>query len=445
LEKGQIDLAIDNFNVAILLDPTSSVSFNDRGNAFFNKKDYSLASADFDRATQLAPDDPHPYVGRGNVLQARRNYPDAIAEYTRAIQLDTKSIPPFYNRGSAFLAMSDYDHATADYLTVIHLDPKYVAAYASLASLYQQKGKGDLAIAYHDRAIQLLLPPGLTIDFPENVEYRPGSMRGFQFASPPLPDEDRLRQCRSQANSDDDFMLCVIDQALPKEYRVTRQCLKENPSEGARALVCSIGDSNISAAYDGFSKVSSCANRQGNDLSRVAECVEQAALGPDGNYYLECIKRNSGSPASGAVCALGKNLTPEQQIAVSCAAETGMEPHAFVLCTGGQLFQSELDKCWKHGIATDEGCFGPNNEYRRFLGRIDDQMKHAFGENSVAYQTYKLLQDNVLAPGPNHEVIKFVNNSINDIQNGPGPNNEFVKAANGVAGVAKSVGKLIGL
>jgi hypothetical protein len=55
-----------------------------------------------------------------------------------------------------------------------------------------------------------------------------------------------------------------------------------------------------------------------------------------------------------------------------------------------------------------------------------------------------LSQNNVLAPGPNHEVIRFVNNGLKDFQHGPGGNNEFVKAGRALDRGVRSVGKALG-
>jgi hypothetical protein len=71
------------------------------------------------------------------------------------------------------------------------------------------------------------------------------------------------------------------------------------------------------------------------------------------NYYLSCVTQNKGDIKSSAVCALVKDLTPEQQIAISCAMSTGGQPYAFAACVGGQLFASEVSKCWEDGVATE--------------------------------------------------------------------------------------------
>ncbi|WP_156629663.1 hypothetical protein [Methylobacterium sp. Leaf85] len=267
---------------------------------------------------------------------------------------------------------------------------------------------------------------------------------GIQLARPPLPDEQQLRQCYAQSDQQDAFFECLVDRAMPREYRLTKQCLEDHADDSGRALVCSTGNQDLARSYDRFKEVSDCAKQDDNDEWDITQCIGNNTLGQNERYYMGCVTKNKGDPKTAVVCALAKDLTPEQQIALSCAMSTGGNPKAFAVCTGGRLLERELTKCWEHGIATNQGCFGPNNEYRRFLRSVDDQMRRSLGENSVAYHAYEFWQNNVLAPGPNHEVIRHINNGLNDLRNGPGPNNEAVKAGRALEGGVRSIGKVLG-
>ncbi|MCJ2043974.1 MULTISPECIES: hypothetical protein [unclassified Methylobacterium] len=292
------------------------------------------------------------------------------------------------------------------------------------------------ALAAPDATLNVILPGRPGTGFGGDVS------PGVQVAAPPLPDENRLAQCRNSSADNDQFMSCLVSKAMPPQYRIVKSCMDDNPGDGGAALACSTGNSNVIDGYARYSDVRSCMDTSGSGNAEVANCLGKGFLGQNEQYYLSCATKNASSLGSAAVCALAKDLTPEQQIALSCAVTTGAEPHAFAVCAGGQLMQREIDKCFQHGIGTDQGCFGPNNEYRKFLRGVDGQVRTAFGDHSVAYQAYSLWQNNVLAPGPNHEVIKIVNNGIKDLREGPGPNNEIVKAGNAVSKGLKSIGKV---
>lgn len=270
-----------------------------------------------------------------------------------------------------------------------------------------------------------------------------GTGVNFQLAAPPIPDLSIAAACLQVSRDEAGFAECLVSDALPPAYRITRACIAANPADRARALLCALGRSDLMREYDRLRSVQGCARRSTNDWD-VAECVGNAYFGQSERYYLGCVTSNRGNAASTAVCAIGRNLTPEQQVALACAVSTGPQPHAYAVCTGGQLFEREINKCWSGGILTDNGCFGPNNEYRRFWRGVDDRMRQALGPNSEAYKAFKLLNNNVLSPGANGEVVKAVNVAIKDLRNGAGPNNEFNRLGRELNNGLVSIGKRLG-
>ena len=54
-KKGEFDLAIDNYNKAIQLNPDFAEAFNNRGLMYFIKGEFDLAMDDYDTAIQLNP------------------------------------------------------------------------------------------------------------------------------------------------------------------------------------------------------------------------------------------------------------------------------------------------------------------------------------------------------------------------------------------------------
>lgn len=255
------------------------------------------------------------------------------------------------------------------------------------------------------------------------------------LALPPIPEMGALTECRDESGGEDEMYRCIRDRALPPAYRVTEQCLQDHPDDDGEALICSTGREDLKDGYAKMRKVQECAKKHKKN-SDIAICAGDQFLGDNERYYAKCAKDNMTDYSAAAACGLSKDLTPEQQIALSCAVKTGGNPKAFLICTGGQLLAREIDKCWKYGVATDDGCFGPNNDLRKFADGIDSRMKTALGENSEVYKAYKLYKDNVLLPGPSHDGVKAFNTALNDLQHGPGQNNDIVKAGN-------ELGKLI--
>ena len=72
-EKKQYDLAIQDYNEAIKIDPTDVRGFNSRGYAYLNKGQIDRAVQDYDQALKLDP----------NNADAIRLRADAIAKKTK--------------------------------------------------------------------------------------------------------------------------------------------------------------------------------------------------------------------------------------------------------------------------------------------------------------------------------------------------------------------------
>jgi hypothetical protein len=281
------------------------------------------------------------------------------------------------------------------------------------------------------------LHPSFLVNLPNGAS----QTNSIQFASPAIPDLNQAQICRSASQNSDDFYKCLVSSAEPQNYRLIQSCMDSNQDDPAAAYVCSTGNSRLQSGYQALKQMEACSDS--GDTTDIALCLGSSQLSPQQRYYLSCVQNNAGDYAAIAVCALSSQLNPEQQIGVSCAVSTGGQPYAFAACAGGRLAAREIDKCWQYGIATDQGCFGPNNELRKFSQQIDDQARAAFGANSAAYQAFSFWQNNVAMPGPNNEVVKFINNTLGDIQNGPGPNNDLVKFGNQVGDAFNSVGQAV--
>src|SRR5579859_6170129 len=63
-------------------------AFNNRGLAYYAKRDFERAISDFSEATKLDPKFAHGYANRALVHRARQEPERAIADYDQAIRLD---------------------------------------------------------------------------------------------------------------------------------------------------------------------------------------------------------------------------------------------------------------------------------------------------------------------------------------------------------------------
>ena len=134
--RGELDIAITDFNEAIRLDPKDATAFHNRGETWSLKMDNAKAIADYTEAIRLDPKFLLAFVGRGNAWQYKKNYDKAIADYTEAIRLDPRYALAFNNRGVVWRLKKEYDKAIADNAESIRLDPKLALAINNRAWLW---------------------------------------------------------------------------------------------------------------------------------------------------------------------------------------------------------------------------------------------------------------------------------------------------------------------
>jgi hypothetical protein len=104
-----------------------------------------------------------------------------------------------------------------------------------------------------------------------------------------IPDLKALQDCKDHAKDSNDFDSCLVDKVLPKEYRLVRQCISDNPNDHAAAAICSSGNSTLMTAYKKFNNVKTCVDRVGPAIQDVAGCAGQQFLGSNEQYYLGCV------------------------------------------------------------------------------------------------------------------------------------------------------------
>jgi protein O-mannosyl-transferase len=151
---GQYDLAIEDYNAAISLNPDAEV-YNNRGVAYANIHQYQLAVDDYNEAIKLKHDYTDAYNNRGIVYYKLGRHQLAVEDFSQAIGLKPDNAMYYKDRGNAYFELSQYQKAIKDYNEAIRLKPDYLTAYNNRGNAYSELGQQQLAIEDYRTAIRL--------------------------------------------------------------------------------------------------------------------------------------------------------------------------------------------------------------------------------------------------------------------------------------------------
>ncbi len=85
--EGDLDKALEEFNQAVRLDPTSAAVFNNRAICWRLKGQLAKARKDHDEAVRLGPNTPRIYASRAATWLAAGEWDKAIKDYDEVLRL----------------------------------------------------------------------------------------------------------------------------------------------------------------------------------------------------------------------------------------------------------------------------------------------------------------------------------------------------------------------
>jgi tetratricopeptide (TPR) repeat protein len=134
--RGELDLAIEDYDKAVILCPTCAASFAARGLAYGRKGELSRAFKDLDKAIEIDSKYANAYFYRGGIyLSKMKDFNQAIKEFDKDIALNPKHAAAYWGRGLAYENLENEPMAEADYKKVLLLDPENKIAAEALQRL----------------------------------------------------------------------------------------------------------------------------------------------------------------------------------------------------------------------------------------------------------------------------------------------------------------------
>ena len=151
---GLYQLAIDNYDAALRLNPDNVLAYIWRGIARYELGQHDAARRDCYTARQLKGRI-RAQINIGIRKTNRRQHANEITEYDTAIRLSPRNALAHFWRGFANNDLARYDAALADCDTAIRLQPNFALAYSDRGGAKAELGHKIAAIQDHDTAIRL--------------------------------------------------------------------------------------------------------------------------------------------------------------------------------------------------------------------------------------------------------------------------------------------------
>ncbi|CAD8187367.1 unnamed protein product [Paramecium pentaurelia] len=111
-KQNQLNLALQDFNKSIRLNPKYQNAYDCRGNLYLEMGQTSKAESDFNKSIELNSRSSNSYNNRGNYLVNLGNYHEALKNYEEAIQLEPYNSLYLTNLGELHLKMNDIQQAS---------------------------------------------------------------------------------------------------------------------------------------------------------------------------------------------------------------------------------------------------------------------------------------------------------------------------------------------
>jgi len=175
--RGDIFMARKQYREAIEAfregSPKDPVLRNKIGIANHQMMNLNEARKHYEQAVKLKPTYSEAINNLGTVYYAGKSYRRAISQYKKALKIAPDSASIHSNLGTAYFARNQFDLATGEFRTALKLDPnvfEHHSAYGvmlqersvqdkakfhySMAALYAQDGRNDLALQYLRKALE---------------------------------------------------------------------------------------------------------------------------------------------------------------------------------------------------------------------------------------------------------------------------------------------------
>ena len=153
--RGELTAARRHYERAILLRPDAAETHNNLGNVLQDEGDLAAAEASFRQALQLRPDFAEALNNCAKLLDQRGQIVEAIDCYDRALRLKPDFAVAHFNRATLCFRRNQIAEALAGFQEALRIRPNYSSALLDLALVFNEMSRPDDAFECCHKALEL--------------------------------------------------------------------------------------------------------------------------------------------------------------------------------------------------------------------------------------------------------------------------------------------------
>jgi Flp pilus assembly protein TadD len=136
--RGQKELSVKNYSLAIEVDPKYDDAYYGRGTCYFYLNQPEQALADYNKTIEVNNKYDKAYTARGILNNNLKRYDEAIADYSKAIEINPVDPSLYNNRAMIYGTLLKWNKAIEDLSKVIELEPQNSSAISKREYAYSQ-------------------------------------------------------------------------------------------------------------------------------------------------------------------------------------------------------------------------------------------------------------------------------------------------------------------
>jgi len=155
LRLQKFDLAIQKFDILLVINENDAVAWFNKGIAFFYKNRFNEAVACYDMALSINPYDADVWSNKGLVLRKMGMVEEAIKCYDKALQINPNDASVWNNKAIALKAIGKVEEAINCYDSALAYNPRDPSLWNNKGIALKSLGKTKEAIACYNKALEI--------------------------------------------------------------------------------------------------------------------------------------------------------------------------------------------------------------------------------------------------------------------------------------------------